>query len=73
MSQFVCHYRFLDRSHATGIPELAPNNGLLNFVEGFWLNVDLEYEWRREHQLYWIPPHNIEYIQRVPDPVPPPA
>lgn len=39
--------------------------GMLTFTSGFWLDANYELTHDRSEFFVWIPPHKIEYIERI--------
>ena len=56
---YLCGYDFKG-----DFREARSENGIGEFMYGFWVTKDLEFT-KGENCLYWIPPHRICYIKKI--------
>lgn len=64
--QYKCHFMFKGEAWAEVITPDDPHfQGMLTFCDGFYLDVNMKLAHKQEDQHYWIPPHKIEYIERL--------
>ena len=66
----ICHFKFAGKHEQRTISNDVDSHdydteGLLRFVNGFWLDKDLDLAFdNREKQRYWVPPHKIWTIEK---------
>ena len=61
MVKYICHFKFAGKAR-----EVVSPDGILAFNCGFWINSDGK-RTNGGDRKYWIPPSQINHIERVDD------
>jgi len=57
---YICHFKFMGDDK-----KIESEDGSIALYQGFWLDNKLKLTVSFSKRKIWIPPHKIEYIERV--------